>query len=234
MNDESGERVLKMVQAFIAGQHSSIPLVEFLVNLGLAALLGWLLAALYARFGTSFSNRRQFGKNFILLCMTTMLIISIVKSSLALSLGLVGALSIVRFRAAIKDPEELVFLFVAISIGLGLGASQIQVTLLGTLAICLVIVIRGYAAAKADAEDVSVSISAEKGRAVDPNAIAAILRERCSSVAFKRLEEDDKQLDMAFTVTVGRFNDLVAVRDALSKIAGVSRIVLLDSQGVAY
>ena len=47
-----------------------------------------------------------------------------VKSSLALSLGLVGALSIVRFRAAIKDPEELVYLFLCIAIGLALGAEQ--------------------------------------------------------------------------------------------------------------
>ena len=52
------------------------------------------------------------------------LIISIVKSSLALSLGLVGALSIVRFRAAIKEPEELVYLFFVISIGLSNGANQ--------------------------------------------------------------------------------------------------------------
>ena len=50
--------------------------------------------------------------------MTTMLIISIVKSSLALSLGLVGALSIIRFRAAIKEPEELAYLFLAIGISI--------------------------------------------------------------------------------------------------------------------
>ena len=53
--------------------------------------------------------------------MTTMLIITVVKSSLALSLGLVGALSIVRFRAAIKEPEELAYLFLTIAIGLALG-----------------------------------------------------------------------------------------------------------------
>ena len=66
-----------------------------------------------------------------LLAVTTMFIITVVKSSLALSLGLVGALSIVRFRAAIKEPEELTYLFFAISIGLGLGADQRVVTLAG-------------------------------------------------------------------------------------------------------
>jgi uncharacterized membrane protein YhiD involved in acid resistance len=64
---------------------------------------------------------------------TTTIVITIVKSSLALSLGLVGALSIVRFRAAIKEPEELVFLFLVIATGLGCGAGQIKITSIGIL-----------------------------------------------------------------------------------------------------
>ena len=57
----------------------------------------------------------------------------IVKNSLALSLGLVGALSIVRFRAAIKEPEELVYLFLVIAAGLGCGALQLKITVLGII-----------------------------------------------------------------------------------------------------
>ena len=64
---------------------------------------------------------------------TTTIVITIVKSSLALSLGLVGALSIVRFRTPIKEPEELVFLFLIIATGLGCGAGQIKITLIGIL-----------------------------------------------------------------------------------------------------
>jgi uncharacterized membrane protein YhiD involved in acid resistance len=67
--------------------------------------------------------------------LTTTLIITIVKSSLALSLGLVGALSIVRFRTPIKEPEELAYLFIAIAMGLGLGADQTLPTVLASLVI---------------------------------------------------------------------------------------------------
>ena len=70
-----------------------------------------------------------------------MLIITIVKSSLALSLGLVGALSIIRFRAAIKEPEELAYLFISISIGLGFGANQAIITTLAFIIIILVIIL---------------------------------------------------------------------------------------------
>src|SRR5205823_4007071 len=108
---------------FLTTQSSQIPINEFVINLILTALLAFILGQVYMKFGSALSNRDMFARNFVMLAMTTMLIISIVKSSLALSLGLVGALSIVRFRAAIKEPEELNYLFLAISIGLGFGAS---------------------------------------------------------------------------------------------------------------
>ena len=67
--------------------------------------------------------RSDFSRNFVLLACTTMMIIAMVKSALAISIGLLGALSIVRFRAAIKEPEELCYLFLAIGLGVGFGAS---------------------------------------------------------------------------------------------------------------
>ena len=85
---------------FFTTQSAQIPLNEFILNLVLTALLAFILGWVYMKFGSALSNRDIFARNFVLLAMTTMLIISIVKSSLALSLGLVGALSIVRFRAA--------------------------------------------------------------------------------------------------------------------------------------
>jgi hypothetical protein len=100
----------------------SLPTLIFNFFIGL--FLSIALAFYYMRFGESLSNRSKFAPVLPLLSMITLLVISVVKSSLALSLGLVGALSIVRFRTAIKDPEELIYLFFAIAIGLGLGADQ--------------------------------------------------------------------------------------------------------------
>ena len=122
----------------------NVPIIidEFVLRLFIAALLAYLLGKLYVRYGRSMSNRQAFAANFILLTVATMIIITIVKSSLALSLGLVGALSIVRYRTAIKEPEELSFLFIAITIGLGLGAEQVIPTLVGFLAISFFIILK--------------------------------------------------------------------------------------------
>jgi uncharacterized membrane protein YhiD involved in acid resistance len=83
--------------------------------------------------------RRDLGLVLPIVCLTTLLVISVVKSSLALSLGLVGALSIVRFRTPIKEPEELAYIFLAIAIGLALGADQIEVAVVALPIILTVI-----------------------------------------------------------------------------------------------
>ena len=96
-------------------------------------------------FSSSLSNRKEFSKNFVILAVTTCIVIMIVKSSLALSLGLVGALSIVRFRAAIKEPEELVYLFLIIAIGLGCGANQLIITSVGIFfSLFIIMIYSGY------------------------------------------------------------------------------------------
>ncbi len=106
-------------------------LVNLLLGMALSAIFAWY----YTRFGQSLSNRAKFALLLPALTLTTALVISIVKSSLALSLGLVGALSIVRFRTAIKDPEELIYLFIAIAIGLATGADQRGAAIVGALII---------------------------------------------------------------------------------------------------
>jgi len=87
-------------------------------------ICSWLIKIFYTRYGMAMNNRDYFSTVFILLAITTVSVITIVKYSLALSLGLVGALSIVRFRAAIKEPEELIYLFLIIAIGLAFGSNQ--------------------------------------------------------------------------------------------------------------
>ena len=109
------------------------------INLAVGVVLALALRWHFERFGSTLSNRSEFAQVFPLIVLTTVLIISVVKSSLALSLGLVGALSIVRFRTPIKEPEELAYLFMAIAMGLGLGADQLVPTVVASVIILAVI-----------------------------------------------------------------------------------------------
>ncbi|MGI9292151.1 MAG: DUF4956 domain-containing protein [Gammaproteobacteria bacterium] len=114
------------------GSDAPLSVPDLLVNLVIGVILAILVRWHFRRFGSTLSNRDEFAQVFPFVILTTVLIISVVKSSLALSLGLVGALSIVRFRTPIKEPEELAYLFISIAIGLGLGASQSIPTIVST------------------------------------------------------------------------------------------------------
>tara|TARA_Y100000816_G_scaffold189897_2_gene138348 strand:+ start:2133 stop:2804 length:672 start_codon:yes stop_codon:yes gene_type:complete len=116
--------------------------IDLFFNLIIAAALAWTLEYFFINYSQTINNKKVFSKNFILIATTTAFIISIVKSSLALSLGLVGALSIIRFRTAIKEPEELSYLFICIGIGLGLGAGYRIVTVIAVVFIFIIILIR--------------------------------------------------------------------------------------------
>ena len=94
--------------------------------------------------GRALNDKDYFSDTFIPLAIITTLVITVIKFSLALSLGLVGALSIVRFRAAIKEPEELVYLFFIIAIGLANGANQFILSIIATVIIVAFLFLRNF------------------------------------------------------------------------------------------
>ena len=136
MNNE-----LDFLKTLFSGTDQPVDVFPFLVQLIITVILSLLIGYFYIRYGNSLSNRKALSRVFVLVSLTTMIIITIVKGSLALSLGLVGALSIVRFRTAIKEPEELAYFFMVIAIGLGVGAGQVLVTVIGTLFLSVIIVL---------------------------------------------------------------------------------------------
>ena len=128
-----------MSKEFYLNWIDTLSLSSLLINLAVGTILSLLLRWHFKRFGSVLSNKDELGNVLPLILLITILIITIVKSSLALSLGLVGALSIVRFRTPIKEPEELAYLFFAIAIGLGLGANQTTATVISVFFIAIVI-----------------------------------------------------------------------------------------------
>ena len=122
---------------------NSSPLVTILC-LFLTIFCSYILKYVYEKKSISLSSKYQLSSIIPILSATTYLVILIVKSSLALSLGLVGALSIVRFRTPVKEPEDLVYLFLSIAIGIGFGAFQIFSTLIVFLIIIIFIWFRSY------------------------------------------------------------------------------------------
>jgi hypothetical protein len=134
---------------------------SLLINLILGTALAFVVRWLYLRYSHTLSNKESLANIFPLLTLITILIISVVKSSLALSLGLVGALSIVRFRSAIKEPEELIYLFLALAVGLSLGADQRWPTIVAVLFIAVMLTVRDRFITKRSSHNFMITFEGE-------------------------------------------------------------------------
>jgi len=192
---------------------------QFLLNALLTALLTYGLGVFYTKYGNAIANRKSFGNNFMFLALSTMLIIYIVKNSIALSLGLVGALSIVRFRAAIKEPEELVYLFFAIAIGLGMGANQAVITLLAYILIMSLLIIQAMLQRKnrmRSSENMFLNISTTT---LKTHAINEVLVAHFSSVQLKRMDQFDGKLDLSYLVVTDSVEQIIKAKDRLIELS---------------
>ena len=132
------------LENFFLNSNIQIDFGNFFIALLLSLILSLIVKFTYLKVGRALNDKDYFSDTFIPLALITTLVITVIKFSLALSLGLVGALSIVRFRAAIKEPEELVYLFFVIAIGLANGANQFLLSFVSTIIIVLFLFIRNY------------------------------------------------------------------------------------------
>jgi hypothetical protein len=204
----------------------------FAINLLLAALYSFVLSRVYVFWGSSLSNRRKFAANFMLVTVTTTFIILVVRSSVALSLGLVGALSIIRFRTAVKEPEELAYLFFAISLGIGLGDNQRMIT---TLSLVVGILLLGLARllrqTQADV-NLHLSITSRGSSKANMQAVQDAVEKHCSKMRLIRYDENTDVMEMAFVVEFRHMSDLEKARDALLAITPDMEISFLDNKGI--
>ncbi len=119
----------------------SVPLLDMLLALVLAFLLGLFIFLVYQHSYSGVMYSPSFGVTLVALSLITTLLILAVTSNVVLSLGMVGALSIVRFRAAVKEPMDIAFLFWAIAVGIVLAAGLIPLAVLGSLFVGAVLLV---------------------------------------------------------------------------------------------
>lgn len=118
---------------------ASISMLDMMIALVLAFLLGLFIFFIYKKCYSGVMYSSSFGVTLIALTLITTLLIMCVVSNVVLSLGMVGALSIVRFRTAIKEPLDIAFLFWAIAVGIVLAAGLIPLAVFGSIFIGLVL-----------------------------------------------------------------------------------------------
>ena len=221
-----------MKQVFLNYQNIEIDLLVFAANLLIAFLLSYILSLVYVKYSNSLSNKKIFSNNFYLITLTTTLIITVVKSSLALSLGLVGALSIVRFRAAIKEPEEIAYLFLCIAIGLGLGANYTLVTVTGfTIILALTIVINLFSKKSLDNEEMFCTISLNKKFVLEE--LLSVLKKHSNYLFLRDFDITSEFSQVGLIINFKNSNNILSLTEELNRTYPGVSIKFLNKQALS-
>ena len=198
---------------------------DLALNLIIAAILAWILEYVFVNYSNTINNKKVFSKNFIVIAMTTAFIISIVKSSLALSLGLVGALSIIRFRTAIKEPEEISYLFICIGIGLGLGANYKLITIMAVILIIASIIIKEKFFGNKEVSNEAIYLTLNFNGKLDLDKILNLCKNYCSSVY---LRDFDLLIDKSQIGLVINFEDSNNIDNLIKEIKYINEKIEIN------
>ncbi|MFT5048885.1 MAG: hypothetical protein ACI8QZ_000272 [Chlamydiales bacterium] len=196
-------------------------LPRVLTNLVLTLLVAQVLAWHYVRFAQVLSNKRKFARSFVFIAGTTLLVITIVSASLALSLGLVGALSIVRFRTPIKEPEELAYLYLTIATGIGMGANEPVLTLTVVAGILIYLTFQnGFSGSKASLRTVlhfttPAEAPSEGGDQKSLPELLSIAEAACARVDLRRVDTAEDEFHASLLVELDSSQRLAQLLDQL-------------------
>ena len=211
------------LENFFLNSSIDINIGNFIVAILLSLILAYLIKFTYIKVSTSLNDKEHFSEIFVPLAIITTLVITVIKFSLALSLGLVGALSIVRFRAAIKEPEELVYLFFIIGIGLANGANQFLVSILATIITISILYFRKLYNDKIKVNNITASstnilqIQIKKG-SNNSEEIINQLKNKVEYIKLKSLSSDEEiiQYNFWFDINKKEFSNFIKKIEEIS------------------
>lgn len=205
---------------------SSFSLTDSLIGMVAAFFLGLFIYYVYKKTFNGVIYSHSFNISLMVMTLTTALVIMGISQNVLLSLGMVGALSIVRFRTPIKDPMDLIFLFWSVAVGILCGAGFIPLVVTGSLIIGIVIILFQN---KIIVENPYLLI-VKFGEEVTNKEIEKILSDSSQKYMLKsKTILHDEKTEVTYEVRM-RNNDAQLV-SAISKVAGVSSSVMLSYDG---
>jgi uncharacterized membrane protein YhiD involved in acid resistance len=205
--------------------NTDISLIQMGITMSISFLLGLFIYTLYKRVFSGVLYSKNFNITLVALSMITSLIIMAIGSNLILSLGMVGALSIVRFRTPIKDPADLIFLFWALATGIITGAGFYSLAILGSILIGIVLFIFMK---KSSFETPYLFVVSFKGNETE-EVIYKKLKSEVNRFDVKQKSVTAEQTEVTFEVRLkGNEPSFVS---SISNINGVENAVLISYNG---
>ncbi len=202
--------------------NAEVALGEWILSLAILLCLVTAIKWVYVKRSNTVSNKVLFSNTFYAFSLAIFLIITSIKASLALSLGLVGALSIVRFRTAIKEPEQLVYLLMIIGISISLAAQQ----LVPSIIITLLFLVWQFSSKQSNTyinKDL-MNVSFRFDSNSDLESIFEILRTYNSINGFEKIRTNVDTADLILSVSSMKEKDFINLKSRLDNHKGIENI----------
>lgn len=204
---------------------SNYSVIDTFIAMIFACIVGLFIFYIYKKTFSGVMYSTSFALSLIGLSLITTLVILAVSSNVVLSLGMVGALSIVRFRTAIKDPAEIVFLFWALAIGIVIGAGMIPLAVVGSIIIGIILLI--FANRKVNDKPYILVVNCE-----NENSEELIMREVKNNIdKYIVKTKTINQNGIELTIELKFKNATTSFINEIYKINGVNNAVLVSYNG---
>lgn len=198
---------------------TNISTSHIIMTLGMTCVIALYIFAVYRLITRKTFYNKNFNISLAALALITAIVILTVQANIVISLGMVGALSIVRFRTAIKDPMDLVFLFWSISIGIACGAGMVEIAIIGSLLLTIIIfVLDRLPVARASS---ILVINASAGVEL-MDSINEVVKSNSKFFKVKSRNVSDSSLDVVIELWASKEDELLKSLKAIEKVNSVS------------
>jgi hypothetical protein len=218
------QQLNSLLAAITQGTGPQVTPLAFLLLMGVSLAASLFTSYLYVHFYSNRATGSQVHRAFPLLGISVTAIFVTIQFSLPLSLGLLGALSIVRFRTPIKEPEEIGFIMLVISTSI--AVATFKLAFVGIIFVAALAALFGMSAARrlsgAMSDGTIVVSLPTNGRPADPAAITALLRKRIPKAMLESVSQTDRETVVSYTFRGMSERSLAGLQAELNESAGPS------------
>ncbi len=215
----------KEIFKYLIESNSSISIYQVVLAMTAALVLGLFMYFIYKKTYSGVVYSKSFNQTLVVLAVIVTMVMTIIGGSLALSLGMVGSLSVIRFRTAIKEPKDMAFLFWAIAIGLSCGAEMYVVAVVGSAVIAVVLFVFSR-----DAYDGNNYLIVVRGNRIDSDALEKLIDENTKKWRVRMQNATGDYEEITYEAGLKK-NNLSELAKAIKEIDGTEAVNVVTYTG---
>ncbi len=211
---------------YLLENNTNISIEEIVIGLIMAVVLAAFIYVVYKKTYSGVMYSKNFNVTLMAICIITTMVMMIIGSNLALSLGMVGALSIIRFRTAVKDTKDSAYIFWAIAAGIACGTGIYSIAVIGSVLIALVMIFMS----KGVMDEDTYLLIVHGDSKVSMNDVASAVQSNVKKMNLKMKNVTGSKTDITYEVSFGKNKDTELI-GAVQKLEGVTAVNVVTYNG---